>query len=156
MKLLHGISGWIKGERVTVSVRRKKERGNEGWEQRKRREDFANSLWLTGRWLPIVWDTLSFVMIIIEKGKNIIIIFMQIILSLILGTNEKCVKVDQTELWSKSDFGYHEDMTYDPFSSGIMNPDGSGLWVFPAQKYASGPVPSYVNPLMKIVDSSTA
>lgn len=39
---------------------------------------------------------------------------------------------------------------------GIMYPSGLGRGEFPTQKNASGPVPSYANPLMNSVDSSTA
>lgn len=39
---------------------------------------------------------------------------------------------------------------------GIMYPSGLGRGVLPTQKNASGPVPSYANDLINIVDSSTA
>lgn len=39
---------------------------------------------------------------------------------------------------------------------GIIYPSGLGRGVLPTQKKASGPIPSYANPLMNNVDSSTA
>lgn len=50
-------------------------------------------------------------------------------------------------------------ITYLPIYSsgyGIMYPSGLGRGVLPTQKKASGPVPSYANPFINIVDSSTA